>query len=474
MPERSAVFCACSSRCRSRSSSPSRRASSSIACVPLPPRRRPELRSAVGPSHSGSGQTGTTSAGGGADDGPASEEDAGAASSSGGGSSCNSGLSIDRGVRSANRDASARELRSQLGWPPSYRRAARCPSRSSPQFRRRRRPNSPRTVAAARRPPPTVAAALRTAVFTLGNAVNGGFVGAIGPPMFALEAATGLQPAALGRAVLQNRAAKVLGTLVWTHYARRLENDQRAPPKRLWRSCPSSPARARWRLRGCRASRACREARAPARARGRGLRVRADRLRHDAADAVVRTRGGAESRTHVAILNAGFTLGAAHADGRRRLDEAGVRRVAVLRVDCNPRRAERRRAPPRAAAAHRAAQGRRRRRRRARTAPRRRAGDAEVAGRRRRGVAAAAARRRHRRRDERVLFATGASTPSRRGCPRLGAPSAASTPRRSRTSRRRTGAASRRAGCSCVLSPALAPGWPVLLADGSLMLVAAG
>ena len=168
MPERSAVFCACSSRCRSRSSSPSRRASSSIACVSASHRAAVSsfASAASKPSHSGSGQTGTASAGGGADDGPASEEDAGAASSSGGGSSCNSGLSIDRGVRSANRDRRA-HLASELvrftacggrRRTDAQRDALRVPRRN---FRRRRRAKfavepSPQPVAHLR----TVAAAL--------------------------------------------------------------------------------------------------------------------------------------------------------------------------------------------------------------------------------------------------------------------------------------------------------------------------
>ena len=116
----------------------------------------------------------------------------------------------------------------------------------------------------------------------------------------------------LGRAVLQNRAAKVLGTLVWTHYARRLENDQaRVPPKRLLALLSVvAGACALWR------SRAAALTRLPL-AIGVFQLVLAsrascthDRLRHDAADAVVHALWRQQSRTHVAILNAGFTLGA--------------------------------------------------------------------------------------------------------------------------------------------------------------------
>ena len=318
----------------------------------------------------------------------------------------------------------------------------------------------------------------RTAVFTLGNAVNGGFVGAIGPSMFALEAATGLQPAALGRAVLQNRAAKVLGTLVWTHYARRLENDQaRVPPKRLLAllsvvagACALAIARLP------------RITRLP-RSLVLQLVLAVAGFVYGLTDSGMTlltlwsTRGGAESRTHVAILNAGFTLGAlltpmvVAVSMKLGFDAwpcfasiailAALNAAALLLVPPPP------------------------------TAPRKDDDDDGVELERLlddapatpKSPAAAAAVSAPRRRDgvivggmSAVLFCvTGCEHAVATWLPSFGrAVGGLDTSTLAYLSSAYWGCIAAGRMLWCVLSPALASGWPVLLADGSLMLVAAG
>ena len=63
----------------------------------------------------------------------------------------------------------------------------------------------------------------RTSFYVLGNSVNGGLVGAIGPSLPGIGQASGLGQAALGRLVLINRVSKMVGTLCWTQYARHLQ-----------------------------------------------------------------------------------------------------------------------------------------------------------------------------------------------------------------------------------------------------------
>jgi hypothetical protein len=59
--------------------------------------------------------------------------------------------------------------------------------------------------------------------FTLGNTINGGLCGAIGPSIFAFQASTSLGDAAIARAILISKAAKLFGTFVWAAYATRLQ-----------------------------------------------------------------------------------------------------------------------------------------------------------------------------------------------------------------------------------------------------------
>ena len=78
----------------------------------------------------------------------------------------------------------------------------------------------------------------QTALFSLGNAVNGGFVGSLGPALAALGLSTGMHESELGRAILQHRLAKMVATLALPLYAERLQSG-RAPlsPHRLLFVC---------------------------------------------------------------------------------------------------------------------------------------------------------------------------------------------------------------------------------------------
>ena len=73
-----------------------------------------------------------------------------------------------------------------------------------------------------------------TLLFSAANAINGALVGAVGPSLPAFREHTHLGEAGLGRLVLFNRLSKLIGTFVWTAYARRLEaRDKRVPSPRV-------------------------------------------------------------------------------------------------------------------------------------------------------------------------------------------------------------------------------------------------
>jgi hypothetical protein len=72
--------------------------------------------------------------------------------------------------------------------------------------------------------------------FTLGNTLNGGLVGALGPSISTFQASTGLDQGALARTIMLNRAAKLCGTFMWAFYAERLQRRKEMygiTPKRL-------------------------------------------------------------------------------------------------------------------------------------------------------------------------------------------------------------------------------------------------
>ena len=62
--------------------------------------------------------------------------------------------------------------------------------------------------------------------FTLGNTLNGGLVGALGPSISTFQASTGLTHGELARTIMLNRLAKLFGTFVWAYYADRLQRGE--------------------------------------------------------------------------------------------------------------------------------------------------------------------------------------------------------------------------------------------------------
>ena len=83
----------------------------------------------------------------------------------------------------------------------------------------------------------------QTLIFSLGSVINGGLVGVTGPSLHTLGQRTGLGTAALGRVVLTNRIAKLVGTFAWTAYAK-LVQKQSAPiaPHVLLAQCAATIA----------------------------------------------------------------------------------------------------------------------------------------------------------------------------------------------------------------------------------------
>ncbi len=65
------------------------------------------------------------------------------------------------------------------------------------------------------------------ALYCLVMAVNGGMCGAFGPSLESFHRHTHLSHAALGSAVMQNRLAKLLGTVAWAYYASTLESPRK-------------------------------------------------------------------------------------------------------------------------------------------------------------------------------------------------------------------------------------------------------
>lgn len=149
-----------------------------------------------------------------------------------------------------------------------------------------------------------------TLLFSVANAVNGGFVGAVGPSLPAFKAATGLGEAALGRVVLINRLSKLVGTFAWTSYAKRLEAGHKGlpPPRLLLSACLIVAAACALTI----GSPAC---------RGSGLTLQAALSLFGASYGFTDPAftlltiwslhdSARQQRTHVGYLNAGYTLGA--------------------------------------------------------------------------------------------------------------------------------------------------------------------
>ena len=65
---------------------------------------------------------------------------------------------------------------------------------------------------------------LQTLLFALASAVNGSLVGVTGPSMQTLAKSTSLDEAALGRVIFANRLAKLVGSFAWTSFAKALQH----------------------------------------------------------------------------------------------------------------------------------------------------------------------------------------------------------------------------------------------------------
>ncbi|EOD13012.1 hypothetical protein EMIHUDRAFT_247190 [Emiliania huxleyi CCMP1516] len=144
--------------------------------------------------------------------------------------------------------------------------------------------------------------------FTLGNTINGGLVGALGPSVAFFQSSTGLSQAGLARSFMINRLAKLVGTAIWAEYASRLERGY---------SCPFSPRTVL--VSVMLLETVCSLLIVSLRSSARSLQVAlaAFGLCYGLADSGFdlltvwsETADTKATRTHVALLNAGFTAGA--------------------------------------------------------------------------------------------------------------------------------------------------------------------
>lgn len=142
--------------------------------------------------------------------------------------------------------------------------------------------------------------------FFLGNAVNGGLVGATGPAMHDMGQLTGMSSAELGRAVMLNRVAKLLGSFLWMAYARSIEEGRAmARPRQLLALSSAVCALCASALAGLRTSRVALHG---------ALCVSGVVYGFSDSGMTLLTvwahRSPGQQRTYVALLNLGFTAGA--------------------------------------------------------------------------------------------------------------------------------------------------------------------
>ena len=146
----------------------------------------------------------------------------------------------------------------------------------------------------------------QTLMFCMGSAVNGALVGVTGPSLHALSANTGLGTAALGRVVLCNRIAKLVGTFIWTAYAKLVQED-RAPlaPRKLLASCFVTIGLCAAAIATYRASGLALQGALVLSGAAYGIADSAMTLLTVWASSVP-----TQQRSHVAMINVGFTVGA--------------------------------------------------------------------------------------------------------------------------------------------------------------------
>ena len=146
----------------------------------------------------------------------------------------------------------------------------------------------------------------QTLLFALASAVNGSMVGVTGPAMQALSKSTALSEAELGRVVLFNRIAKLIGSFAWTAYAKALQ-EGRAPSiaKPILATCSATIAAAAFAIATLRHSALVLQVALMVAGFAYGVSDSAITLL-----TVWSHRQPTQQRTHVAVLNVGFTCGA--------------------------------------------------------------------------------------------------------------------------------------------------------------------
>ena len=151
------------------------------------------------------------------------------------------------------------------------------------------------------------AAVLRqTLIFALVSAVNGGFIGVTGPSLHTLGKATGLGQGSLGRIVFTNRFAKLLGSFLWAAYAKAAQKGH-APCSASFvlAGCSSVIAGATLCIATMRTSAIALQCSLAVAGAAYGVSDSAITLL-----TVWANREPIVQRTHVAMLNVGFTVGA--------------------------------------------------------------------------------------------------------------------------------------------------------------------
>ena len=201
-------------------------------------------------------------------------------------------------------------MRQQGSWPEVVifrlvERAVAVAARShmvslTPKGSPRRKPTAPEE--SSRNP----AGWRQTFFFLFISAINGGLVGVTGPSINALGEATGLGHASLGRVVFFNRLSKLIGSFVWTAFASALQHGT-APcsTNALLASCGLVIAVIALLIATLRDSALILE-----------LGLATAGIAYGISDSAITLltvwthRQPTEQRTHVAMLNVGFTIGA--------------------------------------------------------------------------------------------------------------------------------------------------------------------
>ena len=145
-----------------------------------------------------------------------------------------------------------------------------------------------------------------TLVFAATSGINGGLVGMTGPALQSLGEATGLGNEALGRIILINRLSKFMGSFAWTAYAKRLQEGRASFSSRLLIACCVAVISvcSLW-IATIRSSALVLQVALGCSGAAYGISDSAMTLL-----TIWANRQPSQQRTHVALLNVGFTVGA--------------------------------------------------------------------------------------------------------------------------------------------------------------------